>query len=83
MTLAATYLLADGADFNNTIEGQTVCQLITIENDLYKESLETLVLWLDTVDSAVCFGRDQALLFVPSNDGMHYYGTGLTGINEL
>ena len=43
--------------------------MITIDDDLYKESLETLVLWLSADYEAVCFGRDQAILFVPSNDG--------------
>lgn len=69
MILAAAYELASLASYDNTLDGGRSCNLIGATNDLYKESLETLVLWLQSEDPAVCFGRDQALLFVPANDG--------------
>ena len=64
-----TYELADNATFNNTLYGGSTCRQISIDNDLYKESTETLVLWALSNDPDVYFGRDQALLMVPSNDG--------------
>ena len=69
MSVAATYKLATTASYNNTQRSGRTCNQIGVANDLYKESIETLVLWLESEDLAVCFGRDQTLLFVPANDG--------------
>ena len=67
--VVATYEFASEASYANTLVGGETCNALTVTNDLYKESLETFILWLESEDSAVCFARDQALFLVPSNDG--------------
>ena len=67
--LEEMYVFANESSYNNTIYGGCACNYIGIDEDLYKEGVETFVLWLMSNDSTVCFGRDQALVFVPSNDG--------------
>lgn len=59
------------ANFTNTLDGGQTCNDIDVTEDFYKEGLETFILWLESDDAAVCFGRDQALLLVPSNDGKY------------
>ena len=64
-----TYEFANDADYNNTLNGGQTCNQIGIRDDLYKEDSEAFVLWLISYDQVVCFGRDQALFLVLSNDG--------------
>ena len=67
--ILATYELAVGASFDNTLSEEEACNDIYVSEDFYKEGLETFVLWLEAYDSYIFFGRDQALFLVPSNDG--------------
>ena len=69
----ATYVLAGEATFDNTLSEEETCNTINVNDDIYKEGLETFVLWLEANNFYIFFGRDQALFLVPSNDGnMHY-----------
>ena len=63
------YELASEATYANTVYGGETCMELAVNNDRYKENLETFILWLESEDPAVCFARDQALFLVPSNDG--------------
>ena len=69
----ATYELAPGASFDYTLSEEETCNDIYVDEDFYKEGLETFVLWLKANEFFIFFGRDQALFLVPSNDGNSVY----------
>ena len=71
--MLATYELAAEARFDNTLSEEETCNDIYVNEDFYKEDLETFVLWLEANEFFIFFGRDQALFLVPSNDGNSVY----------
>lgn len=78
-----TFLLAADAAFDNTVSEDGTCRTIDVSDDMYKEGLETFVLWLEADNFFIFFGRDQALFLVPSNDGNMSYTSLCTCVDTL
>lgn len=68
--ILSSAVIGEDANFANTVHGGMVHVNISVPPDMIKEGLELDLITLGSNDSAVCFGRDLAVVFRPMNGGI-------------
>ena len=67
--LSGVLVIGEEASSDNPIDEGKFCFNITLDSDIYKESLEIFTLRLQSDDECVYLGRDLALAQVQANGG--------------